>query len=258
MNSLDNHWPEILSAVRQYVPEQTFDTWFLPLQPLTSGNGSYRVGCPNSFFRDWFTEHHLGTLSEAGLQYFGRSVTFTLEVAPPTDDLSRDLFRPDLIEPHAAPSAHIDDNPAVKGRPVDLPISRYNLNPDYTFDNFVVGENTDLAYAAATAVAKKPGGHYNPLFLHGGVGLGKTHLMHAIGNQILIHFPDKRVCYVTAEQFMSDLVFSIQQNRTPNFSNSFRASSTADATCASTPSLMKYSRGSPNVIPATWPSSAAR
>jgi chromosomal replication initiator protein len=222
MNSLDNHWPEILSAVRQYVPEQTFDTWFLPLQPLTSGNGSYRIGCPNSFFRDWFTEHHLKTLANAGLQYFGRSVAFTLEVTAPTDDLSRDLFRPDLIEPHAVPNAHIDNDPAVKGRPVDLPISRYNLNPDYTFDNFVVGENTDLAYAAATAVAKKPGGHYNPLFLHGGVGLGKTHLMHAIGNQILSHSPDKRVCYVTAEQFMSDLVFSIQQNRTPNFKFKYR------------------------------------
>jgi chromosomal replication initiator protein len=86
----------------------------------------------------------------------------------------------------------------------------------------VVGENTDLAYAAATAVAKNPGSHFNPLFLHGGVGLGKTHLMHAIGNEILNLHPNKRVCYVTAEQFMSDLVFSIQKNRTPDFKVRYR------------------------------------
>jgi chromosomal replication initiator protein len=222
MESLENYWPEILNAVRQQVPEQTFDTWFMPLQPLTTTNGDYRIGCPNSFFRDWFTEHHLRTLVEAGTRYLGRPPSFSLEVTPPTDEQARDLFRPDVSDVQKPAGARLDRDLTGTVSRRDPPASRYNLNPDYTFENFVVGENTDLAYAASTAVAKAPGGHYNPLFLHGGVGLGKTHLMHAIGNMVLVHFPEKRVCYVTAEQFMSDLVFSIQQNRTPDFKVKYR------------------------------------
>ncbi len=100
---------------------------------------------------------------------------------------------------------------------------RGNLNPDYTFANFVVGSGTDLAYAAASAVASTPGDHFNPLFVHGGVGLGKTHLMHAIGNHIRTSRPAARICYVTAEQFMSELILAIQQRKQPEFKIKYRS-----------------------------------
>ena len=98
-----------------------------------------------------------------------------------------------------------------------------NLNPDYTFDNFVVGSGTDLAFAAATAVGQQPGHHFNPLFIHGGVGLGKTHLMHAIGNASPRSDPGTKICYVTAEHFMNDLIGSIRDNRTPDFKLKYRS-----------------------------------
>ena len=95
------------------------------------------------------------------------------------------------------------------------PAVRSNINQDYTFDNFVVGSGTDLVFAAATAVANNPGGHFNPLFIHGGMGLGKTHLMQAIGNDMGAQDSDKKICYVTAENFMNDLIGSIRDNSTP-------------------------------------------
>ena len=103
------------------------------------------------------------------------------------------------------------------------PAARSNINQDYTFDNFVVGTGTDLAFAAATAVANNPGDHFNPLFIHGGVGLGKTHLMHAVGNAVAAQDPDKKICYVTAENFMNDLIGSIRDNKTPEFKMKYRS-----------------------------------
>jgi chromosomal replication initiator protein len=100
--------------------------------------------------------------------------------------------------------------------------SRHKLNTEYTFDSFVVGSGSKLAHAASIAVSRNLGGSYNPLFIHGGVGLGKTHLMHAIGNAVLATAPGRRVCYVTAEQFMNDLIRSIQQNRTYDFKRDYR------------------------------------
>jgi chromosomal replication initiator protein len=102
------------------------------------------------------------------------------------------------------------------------PVRRHNLNVDYTFDNFVVGSGTDLAFAAATSISNSPGEHFNPLFVHGGVGLGKTHLMHAIGNAIARNNPDSKICCVTAEQFMNDLIASIRDNKTPDFKLKYR------------------------------------
>jgi len=95
MESLNTYWPDILGVVRQKVPQQTFDTWFLPLQPMTSNNGAYQVGCPNHFFLDWFTEHHLGTLNDAGSSFFGNAVIFRLEVNRAITDSEDDIFRPD-------------------------------------------------------------------------------------------------------------------------------------------------------------------
>ncbi|HPF69366.1 MAG TPA: chromosomal replication initiator protein DnaA [Candidatus Krumholzibacteria bacterium] len=221
MSRLDSHWTEILDRVRQNVGQQTFNTWFAPLRPAPSDNGSLHVNCPNHFFRDWFSEHQLDTLNEAGAAYFGRPVQFTLEVA--AEDANRPLSlhdAPVAVEDEPEPVRRTAPAAAVVERPF-RPAS--NLNPDYTFSTFVVGSGTDMAYAAATAAANSPGSHFNPLFIHGGVGLGKTHLMHAVGNAIVARNPELRVCYVSAENFMNDLILSIKENRTPDFKLRYRS-----------------------------------
>jgi chromosomal replication initiator protein len=220
LSRLDTHWPEILDRVRQNVGQQTFNTWFAPLKPGAGENGSLHVNCPNHFFRDWFSEHQLETLNKAGASYFGRPVNFTLDV------LAEDAARP--LSPAEDPTDQMDEPEAPRPAPaaavVDrLPRPASNLNPDYTFASFVVGSGTDLAYAAATAAANNPGSHFNPLFIHGGVGLGKTHLMHAVGNAVVARNPDLRVCYVSAENFMNDLILSIKENRTPDFKLRYRS-----------------------------------
>jgi len=210
MMNVDTHWTEILDVVRQKVAQQTFNTWFLPLQPQANGGGA-TIACPNHFFMDWFSEHHLATLNEAGSTYFGEDMRFRLIVG------DAPLPAP---EP---PAATLEPAPAREPAPAPRTATISNINRDYTFDNFVVGSGTDLAFAAATAVANNPGDHFNPLFIHGGVGLGKTHLMHAVGNAIAAKDPEKKICYVTAENFMNDLIGSIRDNRTPEFKLKYRS-----------------------------------
>ncbi len=228
---LDSHWPEILDLVRQKVAQQTFNTWFLPLLPAdkhpeAQEGRDFLVTCPNHFFLDWFSEHHLDILNEAGSVYFSRDVKFRLFVAegavPPGGNPlgafpgDAEPLESDAL-PDMPPAARVENQaPAARVSQV------FNLNPDYTFKNFVVGSGTDLAFAAASAIARNPGDRFNPLFIHGGVGLGKTHLMHAIGNEIAINWPQKKICYITAESFMNELIGSIRDNRTPEFKLKYR------------------------------------
>jgi chromosomal replication initiator protein len=243
MSDLDAYWPEILDIVRQRVALQTFNTWFAPLLPENSSNGSLKVTCPNHFFLDWFSEHHLAVLNEAGSTCFGRDVAFSLKI--------QDGAQAELTPLTPEMAGGLDDRPAagrVEAAGGVLPApgggqgtggtmgsagaatlaapprpTHLNLNPDYTFANFVVGSGTDMAFAAATAVARNPGSHFNPLFIHGGVGLGKTHLMHAVGNAIAETHPGRRIAYITAENFMNDLIGSIRDNRTPDFKLKYRS-----------------------------------
>ncbi len=240
MTNLDAYWPEILDVVRQKVPQQTFNTWFLPLFPENSENGDLKVGCPNHFFMDWFSEHHLTALNEAGSVYFGKNTLFCLKVEEKKeqtnflDKLNENTDpKPETQQdpvPDPKPNRPLnpgfntaETSPSAQVIPTPSPVTPNNLNPDYNFQNFVVGSGTDLAFAAATAIANNPGSHFNPLFVHGGTGLGKTHLMQAIGNEIARQRPDRRICYVTAEHFMNDLIGSIRDNRTPEFKLKYRS-----------------------------------
>ncbi|NCQ34222.1 chromosomal replication initiator protein DnaA [bacterium] len=226
---LDSHWPEILDLVRQKVAQQTFNTWFLPLVPSDEEvnpveSGVMGVTCPNHFFLDWFSEHHLGALNEAGSVYFAGKVGFRLSVAESSLPAGANIlgsFPGDALPmdaDEAGSSEHKTSSPPPSARLGQA----IHLNPDYTFDNFVVGSGTDLAFAAATAIARNPGDRFNPLFVHGGVGLGKTHLMHAVGNAVAREWPQKRICYITAETFMNELIGSIRDNRTPEFKLKYR------------------------------------
>ncbi|MFH1843003.1 MAG: chromosomal replication initiator protein DnaA [bacterium] len=217
MDSIRPYWPGILDVVRQRVPQQAFDTWFMPLKAAQRINGILKVSCPNRFFRDWFSEHHLETLNEAVSTFFNQPVDCQLSVDENSGSTTEDLFLPDNQK-----STELPAKSAVVTSPTDGS-DLFSLNSDYTFENFVVGSGSDFAHATALAISKKLGDNFNPLFIYGGVGLGKTHLMHAIGNSVRKSFPDKRVCYVTAEQFMNDLIFSIKQNRTYDFKRTYRS-----------------------------------
>jgi chromosomal replication initiator protein len=216
--ALETYWHDILSVVRRAVPQQTYDTWFLPIEPVgTVGNG--RIVVPNHFFLDWFSEHHLPTLNDAASRCLGYAIVFELEVnADPTGEA---LFKPPADDPDVTTLAESDPEPMVRESVVEV-AARANLNHEYQFENFVVSGGTDLAFAAATAVADQPGNYYNPLFIHGGVGLGKTHLMHAIGLSIALTNPAAKICYLTAEHFMNEMIFAIKQNRRPEFKLKYR------------------------------------
>jgi chromosomal replication initiator protein len=223
MESLDSYWPDILDLVRQKVPQQAFETWFRPLRATQRENGHLHVECPNRFFMDWFSEHHLATLNEAVSSYFAKPLSCRLVVDETKPRSQDELFVPSLKEELTGkPSAGILGHAGLPGRRLSGN-GDAQLNPDYTFDTFVVGSGTELPHAASLAVSRRPGDHFNPLFIHGGAGLGKTHLMHAIGNAVLASKPDLLIRYVTAEQFMNDLIFSIQQNRTFDFKRRYRS-----------------------------------
>jgi chromosomal replication initiator protein len=224
MSPLISYWDTILESVRCKVSLQTFETWFLPLKPVSWDQEEVQIACPNFFFKDWFGEHHLENLETALSNHFERTIHCNLLVDDGSTENTKDeLF--DLADAIREPGglAEAEEAPS-RGSSATAPVqpSRARLNRDYVFDTFVIGAGSKMAYAASMAVSERPGQSYNPLFLHGGVGLGKTHLMHAIGNAVTANDPSLRVSYVTAEQFMNDLIFSIQKNKTYEFKRQYR------------------------------------
>ncbi|MCS7068571.1 MAG: chromosomal replication initiator protein DnaA [Meiothermus sp.] len=195
-------WQNVLEYVRQSITEVEYHTWFEKIQPLGVVNGSLELGVPTSFFKGWIEDHYAELLTEALTRLGAQTPRFELKVVPgkPVQD---DIF-----------SA---SNPPKPQEP------RSRLNPKYIFENFVVGQNNNLAHAAAVAVAESPGNAYNPLFIYGGVGLGKTHLMHAVGHSVAQRFPDKKIEYVSTETFTNELINAIREDRMTEFRDRYRS-----------------------------------
>jgi len=198
-------WEDILEFVREKIPEVEFRTWFKQVRPLGIDNGTFMVGVPHSFARDWLKNHYTPVIEQA-LRDLGAAsprVGFQV-VAFQTSE------QPDIFHPGGAS----DPSPVV---------SRPRLNPKYIFSNFVVGPNNNLASAAALAVAEAPGRAYNPLFVYGDAGLGKTHLMHAVGHAVGERFPQLLVEYVTTEAFTNDLINAIREDKMASFRDRYRS-----------------------------------
>jgi chromosomal replication initiator protein len=202
-------WAEILEVVRQNVHQQTFETWFHQTRFLALRDRALTIQGPNQFFVDWLTEHHLETLRTAAHRVLGRGVEIEI-----------------LVDPEPSTVGSFDPRAAVAPAPESETRRRMpreaGLNQRYVFSNFVVGDNNRLAHAACEAVAEQLAQAYNPLFLYGGVGLGKTHLMQAIGNEVLEREPQTLVHYVSAENFMNELIQSIRTGKTFEFKNRYR------------------------------------
>ncbi|NLY09126.1 MAG: chromosomal replication initiator protein DnaA [Tissierellia bacterium] len=197
-HQLGTLWTEALQIIRKEMNEVNYNTWMKNIYPVSFENGILSIQLPNTFSRNIMEGVHSRTINEAVNKVVG-SPCELIFLDPATNHL------PPISKP-----AVVNEN------------RKENLISRYTFENFVVGKNNHLAYAAAMAVAKNPSEDYNPLFIYGGVGLGKTHLMHAIGHYIHDHDPDSKVLYVTFEQFLNQLINSIQRGENEKFRETFR------------------------------------
>ena len=205
----------MLGYVRKNISEVEYHTWFAPVKNLGVQEGSLVLGVRNSFAQEWFRKHYLELLEDALRSLGAEHPQVSFQVLPAAQDA--------LLLPNDPPPPP-PGNPARPAAPLVVPgENRKSLNPKYTFENFVVGPNNNLAHAAALAVAESPGKAYNPLFIYGDVGLGKTHLMHAVGHYIAERFPEKRIEYVSTESFTNELINAIRDDRTTQFRNRYRS-----------------------------------
>ncbi|MDR6220814.1 chromosomal replication initiator protein [Deinococcus soli (ex Cha et al. 2016)] len=206
-------WSDVLGYVRKNITEVEYHTWFAPVKNLGVQDGSLVLGVRNSFAQEWFRKNYLKLLEDALRSLGAQDPQVSFQVLPAAQDA---LLLPS--DPPPPPSV-----PAPRAPAPTFTENRKVLNPKYTFENFVVGPNNNLAHAAALAVAESPGKAYNPLFIYGDVGLGKTHLMHAVGHYMLERFPGKRVEYVSTESFTNDLINAIRDDKMTQFRNRYRS-----------------------------------
>jgi len=197
---LDSLWARLIDAVSRKLPAATLDSWVRTCRLLSVEGDHIKIGAPNRFSRDWLIQHHLDTVQQAAQECLGGHprVTIVVDDAPPQ-----------VLDP--APPPARSAGPHVDG-----------LNPRYTFDSFVVGSSNQFAQAACQAVAELPSRAYNPLFIYGGVGLGKTHLLHAVGHQSVRLFPGMAVVYLSSERFTNELINAIRYDRTAEFRTRYR------------------------------------
>ncbi len=210
-------WTDVLAYVRKNISEVEYKTWLEPVKNLGVQEGSLVLGVRNSFAQEWFRKHYQELLEDALRSLGAQNPQVSFQVLPASQDA---LLLPS--DPPPAPASPAGGRSAGTPPPA-AGDNRKSLNPKYTFENFVVGPNNNLAHAAALAVAESPGRAYNPLFIYGDVGLGKTHLMHAVGHYIAERFPDKRIEYVSTETFTNELINAIREDKTTQFRNRYRS-----------------------------------
>ena len=224
-------WAQVLDSVRGRLGSpQAFDTWFKPIIPLAISDQLVELEVPNAFFVDWIHEHHLSTLRQGLAEVLNANpeVRFSaLEpiAAPPAVLESGPGPGPGPAHCAGAPCAGAPDPGAPSGAPAPRTSRSWldsQLSPRHTFESFIVGGGNRFTHATCMAVAQAPGTVYNPLFIFGGSGLGKTHLLHAIGHQVLSRQPDLRVYYVSAERFTNEMIYAIQHAQTLAFRNKYR------------------------------------
>jgi chromosomal replication initiator protein len=219
-------WESCLQRFEQELPAQQFNTWIKPLRlegESSAQEDGLRLIAPNSFILKWVRDRYLSRIEDYSRSFFTAPVAIALVIGSGRASAARSetpsANAPAEPAPRSQKSAKSDDR--ARGKSGNYEKSR--LFSAFTFDNLVVGKANDLARAAAIQVANNPGGAYNPLFIYGGAGLGKTHLIHAIGNTIVGENPDKIVRYVHAEDYYSDVVRAYQQKSFDSFKRTYRS-----------------------------------
>ncbi len=220
-------WAACLDLIKERVNSQSFKTWFEPIVPQNLQGGTLTVQVPSQFFYDWLEEHYYGIINTTITRVLGPDAH--LEYSVRTEELTMDLdYTPMPASPVRITQPPIPAPPLpvrkVSQTTTDTMNFQTFLNPRYTFENFIKGDSNQLARAAASAVSNNPGGtSFNPLVIYGGTGLGKTHLIQAIGNHALTTRKAKRVMYVSSEKFTVEFVDAIQSDRISDFSNFYRS-----------------------------------
>jgi chromosomal replication initiator protein len=221
-------WDHILCSIKTKLQDESFETWFNPIRFEGVDNSRHviRLRAPNLAVRDWVTIHYANLIDQSfgEMNLAGYSVDWILPEELTTAQASeRNSFGSGAAVARAVqtlPSPLTFQEPSAEVTRAALDPA---LNPKYTFESFVVGSCNQFAHAASLAVAQAPGKTYNPLYLYGGVGLGKTHLMHACGHAIKQRDPHLTLCYLSSERFMNELINAIRYDRTPNFREKYRS-----------------------------------
>jgi len=211
-------WDQCLQRLEQELSDQQLNTWIRPLQTEESDD-QLSLFAPNSFVMDWVKQHFLQQITLICQQIdTNREISVSLDIGS-KNPKSQFKAPPGHHKPVSVPDP-IQVSSTIKPSNEDL---QHHLNIGFTFDNFVEGKSNQLAKAASMQVVENPAGSYNPLFLYGGVGLGKTHLMHAVGNQILRNNPNARIVYLHSERFVTHMIKALQHNTMDEFKNFYRS-----------------------------------
>jgi len=203
MNGL---WERALEELGEQLGKQNFETWIKPIRFSEQKGNDIRLDVPNQFFRDWLMDHFIGLIEQVVGSIAHQQVKVSLTVNQGSQPKGVAAKSERKIE-------HERDRP---------PRTNNNLIAKYTFENFVIGASNQFAHAASIAVANQPGEHYNPLFIYGGVGLGKTHLVNAIGHRAVAKRPNLKVVYLSSESFMNELIGSLRRDKMDEFKTRFR------------------------------------
>lgn len=204
-----NIWEQVLARVETKVNRHSFYTWFKPTTYVGENGSTLSVRVPNGLFKDWLKKHYSGVIGEALAELQRESLDIEF-LAQTSDDATDIELSPDEASAFEAPPPIVGTGPA-------------GLNPRYTFDTFIVGSSNQFAHAASRAVAEAPSRSYNPLFIYGGVGLGKTHLMHAVGHYVLRHDQNLKLTYISSERFMNEMINAVRFDRVLDFRERYRS-----------------------------------
>jgi chromosomal replication initiator protein len=205
---MEEVWSKVIDSLRERVGQQNFDIWIKPIHVISIDGENVELEVPNRFFKEWVNEHYASLIKEALSTYHHKTCHLQFRIR------NEKMNEKDFTL-----------SPPLNGDLRDLPLIKPTFNPKYTFDHFVVGASNQFANAACLAVANSPAKNYNPLFIYGGVGLGKTHLLHAIGNYIVQHriLPEvKKICYITSEEFTNEVINSLRYEKMDDFRNKYR------------------------------------
>ncbi|WP_066195346.1 MULTISPECIES: chromosomal replication initiator protein DnaA [Gracilibacillus] len=209
MENIEELWNSTLSLIKDKVSKPSFDTWLKNTSVAELQDDTIIISAPNEFTRDWLDSKYTAIIGEALYQVTGAELAVKFIIPETMDDAAKEMTQ-------------MKKQPPVAAQQYDSS-AKSMLNDKYTFETFVIGSGNRFAHAASLAVAEAPAKAYNPLFIYGGVGLGKTHLMHAIGHYVLEHNPNAKVVYLSSEKFTNEFINSIRDNKTVNFRNKYRS-----------------------------------
>lgn len=208
MQNISDLWNKALEAMEAKVSKPSFDTWLKATKAEMIHNDTITITAPNEFARDWLENRYVNFISETLKDITGAELKVKIVIPQNVEEEEEEVIDIKKVQQEIVTNSE--------------EVPKNMLNPKYTFNTFVIGAGNRFAHAASLAVAEAPAKAYNPLFIYGGVGLGKTHLMHAIGHYVIEHNPNAKVVYLSSEKFTNEFINSIRDNRAVNFRNKYR------------------------------------